>query len=98
MRDKREPTVEDLKPLIVEEGCGFRPARKGGIRLQCEWVAVPGSEGQTVPIIHNYGYDSPLRRKHLLSRTNSHGGYGFQASWGSALAALTLLEDAFAKD
>jgi len=82
VRDKREPTVEDLKPLIVEEGCGFRPARKGGIRLQCEWVAVPGSEGQTVPIIHNYG----------------HGGYGFQASWGSALAALTLLEDAFAKD
>jgi D-amino-acid oxidase len=82
VRDKREPTVEDLKPLIVEEGCGLRPARKGGIRLQCEWVAVPGSEGQMVPIIHNYG----------------HGGYGFQTSWGSALAALTLLEDAFAKD
>jgi len=79
VRDKQEPTVEDLKPLIVEEGCGFRPARKGGIRLQSEWVAIPGSEGHTVPIIHNYG----------------HGGYGFQTSWGSALAALTLLEGAF---
>jgi D-aspartate oxidase len=82
VRDKREPTVEDLKPLIIEEGCGLRPARKGGIRLQSEWVAVPGSEGRKVPIIHNYG----------------HGGYGFQTSWGSALAAVTLLESAFAKD
>ncbi|KAH9062857.1 nucleotide-binding domain-containing protein [Lactarius vividus] len=81
VRDEREPTVEDLKPLIIEEGCGLRPARKGGIRIQSEWVAVPGSEGHVVPIIHNYGHD----------------GYGFQTSWGSALAALTLLESALAK-
>ncbi|KAI9458838.1 nucleotide-binding domain-containing protein [Lactarius psammicola] len=76
VRDKRDPTVEDLKPLIIEEGCGLRPARKGGIRIQGEWVTVPGSEGHVVPIIYNYG----------------HGGFGFQTSWGSALAALTLLE------
>ncbi|KAI9444298.1 hypothetical protein H4582DRAFT_2071850 [Lactarius indigo] len=82
VRNGREPTVEDLKPLIIEEGCGLRPARKGGIRIQSEWVTVPGSEGHIVPIIHNYG----------------HGGYGFQTSWGSALAVLTLLEGAFAKD
>ncbi|KAH9000765.1 hypothetical protein EDB86DRAFT_3063668 [Lactarius hatsudake] len=82
VRDEREPTVEDLKPLIIEEGCGLRPARKGGIRIQSEWIAVPGSESHVVPIIHNYG----------------HGGYGFQTSWGSALAALTLLEGAFAKE
>ncbi|KAH9161402.1 hypothetical protein EDB89DRAFT_2080638 [Lactarius sanguifluus] len=82
IRDEREPTVEDLKPLIIEEGCGLRPARKGGIRIQSEWIAVPGSESHVVPIIHNYG----------------HGGYGFQTSWGSALATLTLLEGAFAKD
>ncbi|KAH9036564.1 nucleotide-binding domain-containing protein [Lactarius hengduanensis] len=82
VRDEREPTVEDLKPFIIEEGCGLRPARKGGIRIQSEWIAVPGSESHVVPIIHNYG----------------HGGYGFQTSWGSALAALTLLEGAFAKD
>ncbi|KAF8265939.1 D-amino-acid oxidase [Lactarius quietus] len=82
VRNKREPTVEDLKPLIIEEGCGLRPARKGGMRLHTEWVTDPGrTEGHTVPIIHNYG----------------HGGYGFQTSWGSALAALTLLEGAFAK-
>ncbi|KAF8271887.1 D-amino-acid oxidase [Lactarius quietus] len=82
VRNEREPTIEDLKALIIEEGCGLRPARMGGIRLHSEWVADPGSEGHMVPIIHNYG----------------HGGYGFQNSWGSALAALTLLEGAFAKD
>jgi len=82
VRNEREPTIEDLKALIIEEGCGLRPARMGGIRLHSEWVADPGSEGHMVPIIHNYG----------------HGGYGFQTSWGSALAALTLLEGAFAKD
>jgi len=77
----REPTVEDLKPLIIEEGCGLRPARKGGIRLQSEWVRVPGSERRMVPVIHNYG----------------HGGYGFQTSWGSASVAVELLEQALAK-
>lgn len=57
LRVGRGPTVEDLKPLIIEEGCGLRPARKGGIRLQSEWVHVPGSEQRMVPVIHNYGYD-----------------------------------------
>jgi hypothetical protein len=47
---------------------------------------------------NNYGYDSPLKWKYSLSCNNSHGRYGFQTSWGLALAALTLLEDVFAKD
>jgi len=81
VRGKRKPTVEDLKPLIIEEGCGLRPARKGGIRLQTEWVSVSGSKQLMVPVIHNYG----------------HAGYGFQTSWGSASAAVDLLEDALAK-
>lgn len=42
------PTYEDLLPLVISEGCGFRPARKGGIRLEREMVG-------DVPIIHNYG-------------------------------------------
>jgi glycine/D-amino acid oxidase-like deaminating enzyme len=81
VRNEREPTVEDLKPLIVEDGCGLRPGRKGGIRLQSEWVRVPGSEKRMVPVIHNYG----------------HGGYGFQTSWGSASAAVDLLQHMLAK-
>lgn len=55
VRIEREPTVEDLKPLVIEDGCGLRPGRKGGIRLQSEWVRVPGPEKRMVPVIHNYG-------------------------------------------
>lgn len=100
VRNEREPTVEDLKPLVIEEGCGLRPARKGGIRLQSEWVNVPGSERLMVPVIHNYGYDDDLQVRvcaHADTHSDSHGGYGFQTSWGSASAALDLLEDALAK-
>ncbi|KAI6035976.1 hypothetical protein BKA83DRAFT_107285 [Pisolithus microcarpus] len=34
---ERMPTVDDLRPLIVDEGCGLRPGRKSGIRLATEW-------------------------------------------------------------
>jgi D-amino-acid oxidase len=63
VRNEREATIEDLKPLVIEEGCGLRPARKGGIRLQVEWANVPGSE-RLIPVVHNYGYDD----HHLLSQ------------------------------
>ena len=50
----RIPTKEDLRPLIIGHGCGFRPGRKGGIRLEKEWRQVPRSE-KRVAVIHNYG-------------------------------------------
>lgn len=53
VRDKRRATVEDIMPLIVEEGCGFRPSRKGGIRLESE--VVTGKDGKKVVLVHNYG-------------------------------------------
>ncbi|KAJ3760170.1 D-amino-acid oxidase [Lentinula raphanica] len=40
-----------IEPLIVEVGCGLRPARKGGVRLEIDRI---GSTG--LPIIHNYGH------------------------------------------
>ncbi|KAJ7057803.1 D-amino-acid oxidase [Mycena amicta] len=49
VRARREPTLEDLQSIIIEEGCGLRPARKGGIRLEVEWV-------QNVPVVYNYGH------------------------------------------
>ncbi|OSD08812.1 D-amino-acid oxidase [Trametes coccinea BRFM310] len=48
-------TVDDLRPLILEEGCGFRPQRKGGIRLGVEWVKGRGGQG-LVPVVFNYGH------------------------------------------
>ncbi|KAF8970428.1 D-aspartate oxidase [Flammula alnicola] len=77
IRAIRKPTLDDILPHVIDEGCGLRPAREGGIRLEVEWVdgAKVNREGK-VPIIHNYG----------------HGGYGYQASWGCADKVLELLE------
>ncbi|KAL1715116.1 hypothetical protein EV715DRAFT_256573 [Schizophyllum commune] len=82
IRAQRTPTIDDVRPLILMNGCGLRPARAGGIRLETEWVDAPkgtnvGVEGKT-PVVFNYG----------------HAGYGFQSSWGSASIAVGLLEKA----
>ncbi|RDB30565.1 D-amino-acid oxidase [Hypsizygus marmoreus] len=55
IREKRTPTIEDVIALIIEEGCGLRPARKGGIRLEVEWLEA-GDTGKKVPIVFNYGH------------------------------------------
>ncbi|TFK49360.1 D-amino-acid oxidase [Heliocybe sulcata] len=81
IRDQRAPTVEDLVPLVIEEGCGLRPARKGGFRLEVEWYPSEHGQARKVPVVHNYG----------------HGGGGFEGSWGSASVALQLLEKALAQ-
>ncbi|CUA69248.1 hypothetical protein RSOLAG22IIIB_08373 [Rhizoctonia solani] len=73
----RKPTVEDVKRIIIENGCGFRPARNGGIRLETgsvEWID-EGMRKET-PVVFNYG----------------HGGYGYLSSWGSAKLAVDLLK------
>jgi len=43
------PTYEDLIPLVIEDGCGLRPDRKGGVRLERETVS-------GIPVVHNYGH------------------------------------------
>jgi hypothetical protein len=44
----KNPTYEDLIPLVIEDGCGLRPGRRGGIRLERETVS-------GIPVVHNYG-------------------------------------------
>ncbi|KAI0341357.1 D-amino-acid oxidase [Trametopsis cervina] len=53
IRSQRAPTVEDLRPLIVEEGCGFRPVRKGGVRIEADNLNLNGKD---LPVIYNYGH------------------------------------------
>jgi len=55
IRAEREPTVEDLLPIVIDYGCGLRPARKGGIRLEVEWFDARGGNGK-VPVVYNYGH------------------------------------------
>jgi hypothetical protein len=38
--DEPAPSIELLRPLVIEEGCGLRPARHRGIRLEVEWREV----------------------------------------------------------
>ncbi|KAF7369798.1 D-aspartate oxidase [Mycena venus] len=53
-RKDRVPTIEDLYPIVVEEGLGLRPRRNGGIRLAIEWI-----EAQAIkaPVVFNYGHE-----------------------------------------
>lgn len=50
---QRKPTIDDIRPLIIEEGCGLRPGRIGGIRL--ESIPLSGANGASVPVVFNYG-------------------------------------------
>ncbi|KAF9486248.1 D-amino-acid oxidase [Pholiota conissans] len=79
IRAIRGPRLEDVLPHVVGEGCGLRPAREGGIRLEVEWVdGEPVHREGKIPLVHNYG----------------HGGYGYQSSWGCADKVLELLDGA----
>jgi len=55
IRAERQPTVDDLLPIVIEHGCGLRPARKGGVRIETEWFKAIGKNGQ-VPVVYNYGH------------------------------------------
>ncbi|KAG1738730.1 hypothetical protein EDB19DRAFT_1829034 [Suillus lakei] len=50
----RPEISEDIRPIMIEPGCGLCPARKGGIRLEVEWLGAP-TRGK-VHVVHNYGH------------------------------------------
>lgn len=55
IRAVRVPTVDDLLPLIIEEGCGLRPARSLGVRIEVvEHEAIRAQK--KVPVVFNYGH------------------------------------------
>jgi hypothetical protein len=51
-RKNRTPTIQDLYPIIVEDGLGLRPHRNEGIRIEAEWVE---ANGVKAPVVFNYG-------------------------------------------
>lgn len=69
VRANREPTIDDVLSHVVGEGCGLRPGRKGGIRMESEWWGHDGKlfnnakekagEGESgegkVLVVYNYG-------------------------------------------
>ncbi|KAF8970430.1 D-amino-acid oxidase [Flammula alnicola] len=54
VRAKKLPDIQDLLPLVVEEACGLRPMRRGGVRIEREYRMTP--KGRKIPVIHNYGH------------------------------------------
>ncbi|KAH8926289.1 FAD dependent oxidoreductase [Atractiella rhizophila] len=73
--DKREGgTIDDLD--VIEAGCGLRPSRHGGVRIEEDSNGLKAPDGVSVRLIHAYG----------------HGGFGYQASWGTANEVLRILE------
>lgn len=55
IRAVRAPTAEDLIPLILEEGCGLRPARSSGVRIELISYEITKAQ-KKVPVIANYGH------------------------------------------
>ncbi|KDQ10522.1 hypothetical protein BOTBODRAFT_36218 [Botryobasidium botryosum FD-172 SS1] len=53
-QNEAEPTVQELESLVIETGCGFRPARKEGIRIETDWFE--REDGTRVPMVYNYGH------------------------------------------
>ncbi|KZT50587.1 nucleotide-binding domain-containing protein [Calocera cornea HHB12733] len=50
----RTPTVEDVESIVIETGCGFRPGRKGGVRLEPD--VMTNGEGRAIHIVYHYGH------------------------------------------
>jgi D-amino-acid oxidase len=50
---QRKPTIDDIRPLIIEEGCGLRPGRTAvfGWRVPHYLARTVSS----VPVVFNYG-------------------------------------------
>lgn len=63
---------------VIQHWVGLRPCRKGGIRVESERMTVEGLGGSEVVVVHNYG----------------HGGTGYQSSWGCAMRAAELVQEA----
>jgi hypothetical protein len=106
--DKREArNIADLD--VVEECVGLRPTRKGGVRLEVtslskfnEFTAPCFSQrhldkmrtARVFPLCTTTGWYSFLDFLFVIHTFHSHGGAGYQSSWGSAKAAVDLLKSA----
>ncbi|KII94267.1 hypothetical protein PLICRDRAFT_36518 [Plicaturopsis crispa FD-325 SS-3] len=80
---------EDPRTRILAHGVGLRPGRKGGPRVEVEWVELPlkgalvPTPGETLTMAHG---------KRLVIHAYGFGGAGYQNSWGAAEEVQRLLE------
>jgi len=78
----RIPVPGDLEPIVLRDVVGFRPARKGGLRLEVGAnLTIPSSTDKYVPVIHNIG----------------HSGAGWQSCWGCAEEVVKMVNALYMK-
>ncbi|OSX67120.1 hypothetical protein POSPLADRAFT_1175870 [Postia placenta MAD-698-R-SB12] len=81
------PQLASKETRILSHNVGLRPARRGGARLEVEWVDLSeqyspalsptsASIGRRVKVVHAYGF----------------GPAGYQNSWGAAEEVVELIE------
>jgi len=71
------PELNSPETKILSHRAGLRPARRGGPRVEAEWVDLP-LKGHLVP------ERSSVERKLLCIHAYGLGGAGYQRSWGVA--------------
>lgn len=84
-------------PLVIEEGCGFRPGRKSGLRLEAGEIKVSPSSDKTIPVVYNYGCVEQLSPYYCFERLTCrrrHAGAGYLCSFGTARVAVDLVKAA----
>ncbi|QRW10503.1 FAD-dependent oxidoreductase [Ceratobasidium sp. AG-Ba] len=60
----RTPTMDDVKRIIIESGCGLRPGRKGGIRLEASEISYfEDQKEKKLPLVLNYGIFADMAGK-----------------------------------
>lgn len=74
--DGRSPEPADLDSIVLREVVGFRPTRRGGLKLERgQDLISPAGAGRKVPVIHSLG----------------HSGSGWQCSWGCAEEVVRIV-------
>lgn len=81
---------EDPRVKILAHGVGLRPARKGGPRVEAEWVETGSPIGKGEMSVH---IDAAEKRKMLVVHAYGFAGAGYQGSWGAAAEAVKLLKE-----
>lgn len=84
---------EDPRVKILAHGVGLRPARKGGPRVEVEWVSTGDSNKGKTPIY----VEGVKAGKMLVVHAYGFAGAGYQGSWGAAAEAVKLLKENISK-
>lgn len=75
------PAIKDKDTKILKHNVGLRPARKGGPRVEAEWLGIPC---ETEWITAKQGAAASATGKVLVVHAYGFGSAGYQMSWGAA--------------